>query len=193
MLEIVINGKHYEVRQFAGKVMQANKHLETKVSGGGGGGLTYQGTGGSAAVNISSTTVTHDDVYLQNEQGREYVLRLRNWDVACRDGHEMQAVWLSRDGTETDYVLIRNRTTDSVQWAHRPFAKMFRLSEPGCFWIGLSVLLAVSLMGASIWLGLVSLALPVWIWMRNKKGRQGIADTRREILALLDRAVAPQS
>ncbi len=187
MPDIVINGNRYEVHQFSGEVMKANKHLETQVRGGGGGGFTYQGTGGGGSVSISSTTVTHDDVFLRDAQGREHVLRLRDWDVACREGHDMQAVWLSRDGKDTDYLMVRNRTTDTVRWAHQPFVKLLRLFEPMWLWMGLAILAVLFVMGYSTLLGLVALGLPVWLWMHQKKGRQRIAETQRELLALAQR------
>lgn len=193
MPDIDINGKRYQVHHFTGKVMQANKHLETQVSGGGGGGFTYKGTGGGGSVSISSTTITHDDVFLQNAQGREHVLRLKDWDVACREGHEMQAVWLSRDAKESDdYLLIQNFTTGSAHWARQPFVKMFRLFEPMWLWMGLSLLLVVGTTGASLLLTLPMLALPFWLWTHNKKGQAGVARTKRELLDLLGREVPRQ-
>lgn len=193
MHAIDINGKRYEVRQFAGKVMQANKHLETQVQGGGGGGFTYQGTGGSGAVSIRSTTVTHDDVFLQNAQGREHVLRLKDWNVACREGHEMRAVWLHRDGKDSeDYLLIQNLTTSATHWAHQPFVKMFGLFEPMWLWMSLSWLPVIVMWGISVLLSLPLLALPAWFWMRNQKGKQGIENTKRELLTLLGTDTAPK-
>lgn len=188
MADIDINGKRYELRQFTGKVMQANKHLETQVRGGGGGGFTYQGTGGSGAVSISSTTVTHDDVFLQNAQGREHVLRLKDWDVACREGHEIRAAWLRRDGKDSDdYLLVQNLTTSATHWAHRPFARMFRLFEPTWVWMALSLLPVLFMSGTSMLLTLALLGLPVWLWMHNQKARRGIAQAKQELLAQVER------
>lgn len=80
MAELVINRKTYEHNFFRGAVVGANKQLETKVHGGGGGGSTYRGTGYTAPVRISSTTTTHDLIHLADESGTEHALRLQNWD-----------------------------------------------------------------------------------------------------------------
>lgn len=191
MPDIELDGKRYEVHQFHGQVMKANKHLETQVRGGGGGGFTYQGTGGSGSVSISSTTVTHDDLFLRDEQGQEHVLRLRDWDVACREGHEMQALWLSRDGKQTDYVMIRNRTTATERWGHKPLARIFRLLEPFWLWMVVAIVIVLSIMGSSMLLGLVALALPVWLWMHQKKARQQMADAQRALLEIALRELPP--
>ncbi len=42
--------KHSDVNSFTGTVIDTNKQLETKVSGSGGGGAVYQGSGAIAPV-----------------------------------------------------------------------------------------------------------------------------------------------
>ena len=128
---IQIRGKTYHVYEFTGKVAQSNKQLETVVSGGGGGGATYQGTGGSAPVRISSTTYTHDDIFLVNEQGQEHVMRLVDWDIATREGHIIQAIWLIPEGKDQgSYVAINNISTNTLLWGdhgrHGSIGKLVR-------------------------------------------------------------------
>jgi len=101
---------HYDRGIGAGK----DKTLETRVSGGGGGGYSYQGTGATAPVHITSTTIIHDKIYLQKEDGKERAVELTNWDVACREGHDMVVTWIIPEGKETgNYVGIKNITTGS--------------------------------------------------------------------------------
>ncbi len=73
--DIPIEGKNYAIHYIKGKVLGKDKHLETRVHGGGGGGFTHQGTGTSGAISISSTTIIHDKLYLEDESGREHALR----------------------------------------------------------------------------------------------------------------------
>lgn len=97
-----------------GTVAGKDKNLETRVSGGGGGGYSYQGTGATAPVHITSTTIIHDKIYLQKEDGKERAVELTNWDVACREGHDMVVTWIIPEGKETgNYVGIKNITTGS--------------------------------------------------------------------------------
>lgn len=127
MREININEKTYEVHSVTGKVAAANKQLETKVHGGGGGGYTNQGSGYTAPVTISSTTITHDDIYLVDTNGKEHAIRLQNWDVACREGHELDAVWLIKKGkNEGPYVALRNKTLNQTNWNNKVLEIMHR-------------------------------------------------------------------
>lgn len=128
---IQVRGKNYNVYEFTGKVAHSNKQLETVVSGGGGGGATYQGTGGTAPVSISSKTYTHDDIFLVNEQGQEHVLRLVDWDIATRESHVIQAIWLIKEGKDTgSYVAINNLSTNTLLWGdsgrHGSIGKLVR-------------------------------------------------------------------
>ncbi len=100
--------------QFTGKVVNASKNMETRVSGGGGGGFTYQGTGGSAPVNITSTTVVHDQLFIQNKDGEERSLQLQGFDLAVREGNIVTAVWAIPEGkTEGPYIAIINHSTNN--------------------------------------------------------------------------------
>lgn len=127
--EMLINGKPYEHYSVTGKVTGASKHLETQVSGGGGGGYSYQGTGYSSTAPITSRTVTHDQVFVNDGSGKEHALKLQDWDLAVREGHQLTAVWLVKRGKSSGpYVAIRNHTTDetlhnmpALSKMHRPF------------------------------------------------------------------------
>lgn len=125
--EILINGKAYERYHVTGRVTGASKHLETQVSGGGGGGYSYQGTGSSYVAPITSRTVTHDQVFVADESGKEHALKLQNWDLATREGHELTAVWLVKRGKSSGpYVAIRNHTTDETLHDMDGLAKLYR-------------------------------------------------------------------
>ena len=153
MREITVNGKTYQVHATTGRVAAANKQLETRISGGGGGGSSYGGTGYTAPVSISSQTVTHDQIFLVDGNGREHALKLQNWDVTCREGNELTAVWMIRKGKERGpYVAIRNETLGETQYDDKELAKMHRPLWPLAALVvpfvldfsGLSIMLAIA-------------------------------------------------
>lgn len=128
--DLNIGGRNYGIYYMEGTVLGKEKHLETKVSGGGGGGATYNGTGGNAPISISSRTIIHDKVYLDLGNGKEQVLEVEDWDIACREGHKMIAVWIIKQGEERGpYIAMANGTTDEVFVSRSSIEKIF-----GNFW-----------------------------------------------------------
>lgn len=165
--ELVINGKVYEHYWVTGKVTGASKHLETRISGGGGGGYSYQGTGFSSAAPISSQTVTHDQVFLADGSGREHALKLQNWDLATREGHELTAVWVVRKGKSSGpYLAIRNHTTDDTQYNDAELAKLNRPT-----WALLSLVTPFVLGGTGVLLAIAGLVF--WI-VQGIRGRNAL-------------------
>lgn len=113
--DIKIGGTNYAIYYLKGTVVGKDKHLETQVSGGGGGGYSNQGTGYSGAVSISSTIITHDTIFLQDENGKEHAIELTNWDIACREGHQMLVQWIIKGNDKSGtYVCVANSTTDTI-------------------------------------------------------------------------------
>ena len=178
MREILINGKPFELHAVTGRVAAANKQLETRVSGGGGGGYAHQGTGFTNAVHISSTTVTHDQVYVVDGGGREHALRLQNWNLACREGHELTAVWLIKKGkTSGPYVAIRNATIDETKYDDKELAKASRPIWP------LAALAApVVLQFSALSLFIVAAAL-IYRWYLGVRGRNELKASGRLLAA----------
>jgi len=165
--EIVINGKPYEHYWITGKVAGASKHLETRISGGGGGGYSHQGTGFSSTAPITSQTVTHDQIFLADGTGKEHTLKLQNWDLATREGHELTAVWLIKKGKSTGpYVAIRNHTTDDLQYNDTELAKLHRPT-----WALLSLVTPFVLGSTGVMLAIGGL---VFWWVQGVRGRNAI-------------------
>lgn len=169
MAELVINRKTYEHNFFRGSVVGANKQLETKVHGGGGGGSSYRGTGYTAPVHISSTTTTHDLIHLADESGTEHALRLQNWDLAVRETHTLTAIWLARKGRKGGpYVAIHNHTLGDTDYDEQLLAKLHRplwvllvsLAALFVLPVGFGMRLLVTLGGLGYW------------WYRGIKGRR---------------------
>jgi hypothetical protein len=169
MREITINGRPFELHAVHGKVAAANKQLETRVHGGGGGGYAHGGSGYTNAVHISSTTVTHDQIFVVDGAGREHALRLQDWNIACREGHELTAVWLIRKGKNNGpYVAIRNGTVDETKYDDKTLAKVHRPLWP------LAALAAPLVLKFSALSLLIIVAALVFRWHVGNRGRDAL-------------------
>lgn len=175
MADIVINNKVYDHNFFNGTVVGATKQLETKVSGGGGGGSTFRGTGYSAPTRIQSTTVTHDMVHLADDNGGEHALRLQNWDLSVREGQVLTAVWLVKKGRKKGpYVAIHNHNLQETDYDEKELAKMHRT-----LWILLVSLAAFFLpVSTGLKFVLVAAGLAVW-WYLGIRGRKQLIASGR--------------
>jgi len=167
MADIVINNKAYDHNFFRGTVVGATKQLETKVSGGGGGGSTYRGTGYTAPVRIQSTTVTHDMIHLADDSGSEHALRLQNWDLTVREEQVLTAVWLVKKGRKKGpYVAIHNHNLNETDYDKAALAKMHR-----SLWMLLvSLAFFFAPVSTGIKLLLVAAGLAFW-WYKGVSGR----------------------
>lgn len=116
----------FELYSFCGIVEESGKNMETRVHGGGGGGATYQGTGGTAPVSISSTTVVHDQIFLTRKDGKERAFQLQDFDLACRKGNEVTVFWGIKDGKDKGaYVAVKNHSTDQSFFDEKDLKKLF--------------------------------------------------------------------
>ncbi|HRP44746.1 MAG TPA: hypothetical protein PLU27_08270 [Ginsengibacter sp.] len=165
-----------------GRVAGKDKNMETRVSGSGGGGGTYQGTGATAPVHITSTTIIHDKIYLQKENGKERAVELTNWDVACREGHDMVVAWIIPEGKESgDYTAIKNITTGSE------FGNQ-HLIKKGILRFLVAVVLWVILynMGGGTLVGLGVVAYIVYEIFMNAQNKQATAVIKKNLEALMN-------
>ncbi|MEO6851818.1 MAG: hypothetical protein ABI203_12210 [Mucilaginibacter sp.] len=129
MTTLDISGKHYDLYTVTGKVNEAGKNMETKVHGGGGGGYNYRGTGGSAPVSITSTTVVHDQIFLTDNSSTEHSFQLQDFNVACRESNELSVIWAIKSGSTTGpYIVVVNHTTRKTFYHDKELKKMFRFN-----------------------------------------------------------------
>ena len=143
---IQAGGNAYRLYTFTGKVVGASKNMETKVSGSGGGGYSYKGTGGTAPVHITSTTVVLDQIFMQDAAGNEHALQLENFNVACREGNVMTAAWAIRQNQEQGpYIVMLNHTTRQAFYNEPAIKKMFSRHTKKLMYIagGIGALLGV--------------------------------------------------
>lgn len=113
---ITLDNKQYAVELIKGVVVGKDKGYETRVYGGGGGGYNYQGTGGNTSVSISSQTYIHDKIFLDLGNGKQKLIELTDWDIACLPGHEIVVIRLSKiSNSKYKTVLVQNRTTNETK------------------------------------------------------------------------------
>lgn len=174
-----------------GRVAGKDKNMETRVSGSGGGGGAYQGTGATASVHITSTTIIHDKIYLQKEDGKERAVELTNWDVACREGHDMVVAWIIPEGKENgDYTAIKNITTGSELYDNEVIRGLGNqhLIKKGILRFLVAVVLLIILynMGGSTLVGLGVVAYIVYEIFMNAQNKQAAAVIKKNLEALMN-------
>ncbi|MDB5149886.1 MAG: hypothetical protein JWQ57_3906 [Mucilaginibacter sp.] len=162
MKTISIHGRQYTVYNASGKVEESGKNMETRVHGGGGGGYSYGGTGGTAPVSISSTTVVHDQIFLTDKNGAEHAFQLQDFDVACRTGNEISVLWAIKKGKPSGkYIAVLNHSTRNDFFHDKALKNMFRFNLwyflGGGFGAGL-------LFGHDFFSGVMGLMLGLLVW-----------------------------
>lgn len=115
MQNLTLNNKNYELQSTTGKVLSSGKNMETKVSGGGGGGYSNRGTGYTAPVSITSKTTIHDQFFLEDANGKEHAFQLSDFNLACRDGNILTVVAaINVKKHKGPYISVINHSTDKV-------------------------------------------------------------------------------
>lgn len=171
MKTISTSGKEYELYSITGKVMETGKNLETKVTGGGGGGATYGGYGATAPVSIRSTTVVHDQIFLKDDSGQEHSYQLQGFNVACRAENILTVIWSIKKGNKTGpYIAVVNETTGNRFFEDKALQEMFRY--PLLYMLG-AVLLCILLGSVSSYFYWGILIVPI-IWYR-----QGVSGAKK--------------
>lgn len=115
---IVVNGNTFVLRSVTGKVLSTTKSMETSVQGSvsGGGGRLREGSGKLKPVdlNLASTTIVHDQFFLEDANGQEHSFQLQGFNVACREGNSLTVVWAIKAGQQRGpYVAVLNNTTQN--------------------------------------------------------------------------------
>lgn len=112
MKTLKINGSEYRFEPVSGKVLSTNKNLETKVSGHGGGGGTFRGTGFNRPVKITSKTTVHDQIFIEDKAGIEHSYELQDFDISCREGNLLTIIAAFKEGNNSGYNFAAiNHTT----------------------------------------------------------------------------------
>lgn len=175
-----IFGKEINLYDYTGVVAETGKNMETKVSGGGGGGYSFRGTGGSAPVRITSHTVVHDQIFLIGTDGNEKSFQLQDFNVACRKENKLTVIWGIKKGQQTGpYIIVRNHTTGETFFNDAAITKLFRniLMLLGAIIVG--IFLAYNLYPSIGW---TAIALPiVGIYLLNKQFKNKIKEFKSSV------------
>lgn len=119
MFEVTYLGVPVKIYSFTGRVIDSTQQLETKVSGSGGGGAIYQGSGAVAPVNISSTTTVHNQFFLIDEDNKEISVKLQNWDISLRTEHTVKVIWaIPGKASNGPFVTVKNFNLNEVSWSN---------------------------------------------------------------------------
>ena len=115
---ISVNGINYRLESITGKVLATTKSMETSVQGSvsGGGGRLREGSGKLSTVelNLASTTIVHDQFFLEDDAGREHSFQLQGFNVACRPGNSLTVTAAFEPGKQRGpYVAVRNNSTQN--------------------------------------------------------------------------------
>lgn len=169
----------FDLHLFSGIIEESGKNLETRVSGGGGGGATYQGTGGTAPISITSKTVIHDQLFLTSKEGKERSFQLQDFNLACRRGNEVTVYWGIKQGSSNGpYLAVKNHTTEQEFFDEGQISKMFLN-----LWIqallilgGIGVFFGLSYLGYIIGVGLFFIA-----WKRWQTAKKEVVDFKQYI------------
>ena len=171
MTTITAASKRYNLYWTAGKVMETGKNMETIVRGSGGGGATYNGYGGTAPVNITSTTVVHDQIFLVDNSGTEHAFQLQDFNVACRADNQLSVVWAIKEGKQNGpYILVYNHTTRSTFYNDKNLMKLFRY--PGWYLMIAMVLCLIMGRASGLFYLLFFLAPIVWFLLAKRQANQ---------------------
>jgi hypothetical protein len=136
---VVIDGKHWQLHHFTGKVMATRKQKEGRVSG---------FATAPANVVVTSTTVDHHELFLLNEHGIEKSFRFVNFDFPCREGHLISVVWAtSPDAQDSPPIAARNHNTDELHLAQ---AKRIGVTAGKSFGFQAGVIVAAMIVGTFV-------------------------------------------
>jgi hypothetical protein len=167
MGELRIGSKTLSLSWFTGKVVGTTKNLETKVRGGGGGGYTSQGSGYTAPVSITSTTTVHDQLFLVDPSGKECSFHLQNFDIACRETHDVTVLWAATKGKKNGFnVLVYNHTLNKAAFQQSSLSLLLKPWKLP-YWIGALAVIYGSyalVPGRFLLLSLAAIVVPIVIY-----------------------------
>jgi hypothetical protein len=165
-------------------VEESGKNMETKVSGEGGGGATYQGTGGTAPVTITSRTVVHDQLFLVNLEGKERAFQLQDFNLAARKGNQLTVFWGIKAGEKSGhYFAVKNHSTDQEFYREDYLNKYFIKGWlQGILMLASTILLLIGLLGdGGMFWTLLGAGGWFWVWKRWSTAKKEIGDLKADI------------
>lgn len=100
---VQIKGDTYFLTAFVGSVVAADRQQATVVS---------HTTNADGYRSSTSSTHTHDRLFLVSDEGKEEVFEFTGVHVNAREGHRVRVGWMSRDGRDRgSCVFVQNLST----------------------------------------------------------------------------------
>lgn len=145
--EVTLKGMSFSIYSLTGEVKDSRKWTSTHVSGGGGGGGGYlhggSGYVSTQPVTITSTTTTHDQLFVQASDGQEICVETSDANLQVRPGHKVSVLWGIKNGKDRgNYWTIYNHNTKQIEWLPNGLRHSFSpwYFGRGEFWVGFSIL-----------------------------------------------------
>lgn len=145
MINLIIGGRNYTFYNITGKVADSSKinqqHLKTV------GGGPY--TTGQQTMSIN---IVHDQIFLIDNNGKEYSCQLIGMNVACREGNELTITCVKEEGKDKEmYVAAFNRTTNQLFFSQRQINTIHLPSRTTKYYFMGALFLLILIASGYIW------------------------------------------
>ena len=110
--------KNKEVKfwRVTGEVLGQNKYSKTHVSSSGGGGYVGKGGGHVSAPKVHSTTVTHHEFWIKEEDGSEKSVKLSGHDIPLREGQKITLISAGIKGKDSGFYSVLVNHNAKKHW-----------------------------------------------------------------------------
>lgn len=127
MVEITLGWKRYRLSWFTGEVTGMGKDFVIYTIGQSMKGYFSTKSKAAPVVKVETKAKMFDYIFLRGAEGEEQSICLRNFELACREGHIMTIVWAIRFGKEhKQSIAVLNNSTGQSVFSEKELAKMFR-------------------------------------------------------------------
>ena len=198
-----INGENYTVYIFRGKVLKNRTYTtsRTEITGSGGGGVLYKGTGRikPSAVQAHTTHTDHTELYLENSEGKQNVTEVSGVRLQALAGHDVIKIWIIREGDERGPTVgFYNVTLNKFFWVDSRWEEFHRhtlwipLLQMGSAFIALGAAVYFGLLIGSwlvFWALLIGVFIGIFVFTGKleEANQQRVLGWQRQIAVLLDK------
>ena len=198
-----INGENYTVYIFRGKVLKNRTYTtsRTEITGSGGGGVLYKGTGRikPSEVQAHTTHTDHTELYLENSEGKQNVTEVSGVRLQALAGHDVIKIWIIREGDERGPTVgFYNVTLNKFFWVDSRWEEFHRhtlwipLLQMGSAFIALGAAVYFGLLIGSwlvFWALLIGVFIGIFVFTGKleEANQQRVLGWQRQIAVLLDK------
>lgn len=80
------------------------------------------------SVSVETKTNAFNHIFLTAADNSKRSINLNHFDIACREGHELTAIWAIKKGEQrSPYIIILNNTTRHAFFSDHIITKMFAI------------------------------------------------------------------